>query len=305
MDGPRCGRGKLVSPWPLRWPYAPAMSAGLLTATASAVAEPIVQIGGLTRFAMSAVRASLTSKPRSDLLWPVLYQIGWKSLPVILVTGAFIGMVLAVQTFDQLKMMGMESTLGAVINISLVKELGPVLAAVMLAGRVGSSIAAELGTMKVSEQIDAIDALGADPMKVLVVPRVWGCVLLIPMLTLMADAVGMLSGYVFSTQALGIDSFHYWDHSIGYVTFYDCFTGTSKSILFGAAIAVVSCHRGMASEAGAQGVGRAATEAFVQTFIAILLIDFVTGMIFTPLYYMIWPAVTLADAGAASMGVLG
>ena len=268
------------------------MSAGAL----SIIAEPVCQIGGLTRFAFHAFRASLTSRPRPDLLWPVLYQIGWKSLPVILVTGGFIGMVLAVQTYDQLKMMGMESTLGAVINISLVKELGPVLAAVMLAGRVGGSMAAELGTMRVTEQIDAIDALGADPMKVLVVPRVWGCVLLIPMLTLMADAVGMLSGYLFSTRALGIDAFHYWDHSVGYVTAYDVATGTSKSILFGAAIAVVSCYRGTASAAGAEGVGRAATEAFVQSFIAILLVDFVTGMIFTPLYYMIWPAVSLAAA---------
>ena len=281
------------------------MSAGVLAAAASAVAEPVCQVGGLAQFASRAVRASLTSRPRPDLLWPVLYQIGWKSLPVILVTGGFIGMVLAVQTFDQLKMMGMESTLGAVINISLVKELGPVLAAVMLAGRVGSSIAAELGTMKVSEQIDAIDALGADPLKVLVVPRVWGCVLLIPMLTLMADAVGMLSGYLFSTQALGIDAHHYWGRSVAYVTFYDCFTGTSKSVAFGAAIAVVACHRGMNSGAGAEGVGRAATEAFVQTFIAILLIDFISGMIFTPLYYMIWPAVTLAGVGGVEAGAWG
>ena len=274
------------------------MSAGAL----SVVAEPVCQIGGLARFAFAAARSSLTSRPRPDLLWPVLFQIGWKSLPVILVTGGFIGMVLAVQTYDQLKMMGMESTLGAVINISLVKELGPVLAAVMLAGRVGGSMAAELGTMKVTEQIDAIDALGADPLKVLVVPRVWGCVLLIPMLTLMADAVGMLSGYLFSTHALGIDAFHYWDRSVNYVTAYDVMTGTSKSVLFGGAIAIVSCHRGMSSTAGAEGVGRAATEAFVQSFICILLIDFVTGMIFTPLYYMIWPAVTLASGAVGGAG---
>lgn len=253
------------------------------------IVDPVAEVGALAIFAMQSLWASVSSKPRSGVLWPVLYQIGVKSLPVILTTGGFIGMVLAVQTIDQLKMMGLENQLGAVINASLVRELGPVLAAVMLAGRVGSSIAAELGTMKVTEQIDALDALGADPIKTLVVPRVWACVLLIPALTLMADGIGIASGYVFSTTALGIDAFHYWHYSVNFVTVYDIVSGLAKSLFFGAAISVISCHEGMHSGAGAEGVGRAATDAFVRSFIAILLLDLVLGMIVSPLYWMLWP----------------
>lgn len=253
------------------------------------VVDPVSEVGELTQFAARSLWASVSSKPRSGVLWPVLYQVGVRSLPVILTTGGFIGMVLAVQTIDQLKMMGLENQLGAVINASLVRELGPVLAAVMLAGRVGSAMAAELGTMKVTEQIDALDALGADPVKTLVVPRVWACVLLIPTLTLMADGIGIASGYVFSTQALGIDAFHYWHYSVNFVTVYDIVSGLAKSIFFGAAISVISCHEGMHSGAGAEGVGRAATDAFVRSFIAILLLDLLLGMIISPLYWMLWP----------------
>lgn len=253
------------------------------------IVDPVAEIGDLALFIFRSLWASITSKPRSGVLWPVLYQIGVRSLPVVLVTGGFLGMVLAVQTVDQLKMMGLENQLGAVINASLVRELGPVLAAVMLAGRVGSAMAAELGTMKVTEQIDALDALGADPIKTLVVPRVWACVLLIPPLTLMADGIGIASGYVFSTQALGIDSFHYWHYSVNFVTVYDILSGLAKSLFFGAAISVISCREGMHSRAGAEGVGRAATDAFVRSFIAILMIDLILGMVISPLYWMLWP----------------
>lgn len=253
------------------------------------IVDPLAEIGDLALFIFRSLWASITSKPRSGVLWPVLYQIGVRSLPVVLVTGGFLGMVLAVQTVDQLKMMGLENQLGAVINASLVRELGPVLAAVMLAGRVGSAMAAELGTMKVTEQIDALDALGADPIKTLVVPRVWACVLLIPPLTLMADGIGIASGYVFSTQALGIDSFHYWYYSVNFVTVYDILSGLAKSLFFGAAISVISCREGMHSRAGAEGVGRAATDAFVRSFIAILMIDLILGMVISPLYWMLWP----------------
>ena len=163
---------------------------------------------------------------------------------MVLVTGAFIGMVLAVQTYDQFRMMRMETRLGAVINITLVKELGPVLAATMLAGRVGSSMAAELGTMRVTDQIDALRALGANPIHYLVVPRFLACFLLIPMLTAVADGVGMVGGWFLGTQVLGVNSFHYWDHALDYVTAYDVLTGIVKSVFFGAAIALIACHRG-------------------------------------------------------------
>ncbi len=148
---------------------------------------------------------------------PNFYAIGVSSVPVVAITGTFIGMVLAVQAHSQFAMMGLATRLGSVINISLVKELGPVLAATMLAGRVGSSMSAELGTMRVTEQIDALSALGTNPIHYLVVPRFLACFLLIPLLTLMADFMGVIGGAVVSTQLLMVDSFAYWQHSREYV----------------------------------------------------------------------------------------
>ncbi len=148
----------------------------------------------------------------------------------------------------------------------------------MLAGRVGSSMAAELGTMRVTEQIDALSALGTNPIYYLVVPRFLACVLLIPLLTLMGDFMGVIGGAVVSTQILNVDSFAYWKHTRDFVDSLDIFAGVFKSYFFGAAIALISCHRGFNSRAGAEGVGRAATEAFVFSFIVILFLDFVLGL---------------------------
>ena len=218
-----------------------------------------------------------------------MHEIGVRSLTVVLITGLFIGMVLAVQTYDQFKALRMESRLGAVINISLVRELGPVLAATMLAGRVGSAMAAELGTMRVTEQIDALRALGANPIHYLVVPRFLACFLLIPMLTALADAIGIFGGWFLSVEVLGINNFHYWHHATSYVAAYDVLCGLVKSVFFGAAIALIGCHRGFHCGAGAEGVGRAATEAFVLSFVIILGLDFFTNVFFNTLYYLIWP----------------
>jgi phospholipid/cholesterol/gamma-HCH transport system permease protein len=251
------------------------------------VLESVRLVGGLTLFALNMLR--WLNWPRSGVIWPIMYQVGVLSIPVILITGGFIGMVLAVQAYDQFAMMNMENQLGTVINVTLVKELGPVLAALMLAGRVGSAMAAELGTMRVTEQIDALTALGANPVRFLVVPRFLACFLLIPLLTLVADAVGMLSGWVFSAKVLGVHSFYYWKHSIDFITAYDVMSGVVKSVFFGAAIAIIACHRGFHSRAGAEGVGRAATESFVYSFVAILVIDFLLGTFFMKLYYVIWP----------------
>lgn len=241
----------------------------------------------------------LTQRPRRSVLLPTMYQIGVLSIPVVVVTGAFIGMVLAVQSYDQLRLMRLENRLGAIINVALVKELGPVLAATMLAGRVGSAIAAELGTMRVTEQIDALRALGANPIQYLVVPRFLACFLLIPLLSIVADVVGILGGWFFSCQVLGINSFHYWLHSEHYVTGYDVLSGLFKSTFFGAAIALIACHRGFNCGAGAEGVGRAATESFVLSFMVILILDFFLGMFLNALYYAIWPApITLVMNGS-------
>ncbi|MCA9022924.1 MAG: ABC transporter permease, partial [Planctomycetaceae bacterium] len=155
------------------------------------VINTVCLLGDLFLFGWEMLGWIITRLPPRSNLWSCMYHIGIQSIPVILITGGFIGMVLAVQSYDQFKVMHMENQIGAVISISLVEELGPVLAAIMLAGRVGTSMSAELGTMRVTEQIDALRALGADPIHYLVVPRFLTCCLLIPLLTIVADAVGI------------------------------------------------------------------------------------------------------------------
>lgn len=244
--------------------------------------------GDLTIFGLRMLAWIVPGWPRGNVLWPVMYQIGVQSVPVILVTGGFIGMVLAVQAYEQFALMHMENQLGTVVNVTLLKELGPVLAAVMLAGRVGSSMAAQLGTMRVTEQIDALTALGANPIAYLVVPRFLACFLLIPLLTLFADGVGVFSGWWFSTQVLGVESFYYWHYSRSFVHAYDLWSGIVKSVCFGAAISLIACHRGFHSRAGAEGVGHAATEAFVYSFIVILALDFLLGFLLMEFYHVLW-----------------
>jgi phospholipid/cholesterol/gamma-HCH transport system permease protein len=253
------------------------------------VFETVADIGGVAEFSGLTLSWLVRRVPNWSVLIPNFYTIGVSSVPVVAITGTFIGMVLAVQAHSQFAMMGLASRLGSVINISLVKELGPVLAATMLAGRVGSSMAAELGTMRVTEQIDALSALGTNPIHYLVVPRFLACFLLIPLLTLMADFMGVIGGAVVSTQMLNVDSYHYWLYSRKYVGSLDLFAGVFKSYFFGAAIALISCHRGFHSKAGAEGVGRAATEAFVYSFIAILCLDFCIGIVWNKAYDAIWP----------------
>ena len=238
----------------------------------------IAGVGDVCLFALRTVGWIFARRQRRDVLIPNFYRIGVLSLPVVALTGLFIGMVLAVQSYAQFKALGLETRLGSVINLSLVRELGPVLAATMLAGRVGSAMAAELGTMRVTEQIDALESMGANPIYYLVVPRFLGCLILIPSLTVMADFMGVLGGYLYSHVLLGIDYHHYWENSREYVDAFDFLMGIFKSLFFGAAIALVSCHHGFHCDHGAEGVGRAATNAFVHSFVLILVLDLFLGI---------------------------
>lgn len=253
------------------------------------VLDLILGMGNITLFAARTLSWMVTRLPRRETILPNFYQIGVMSLPVIALTGTFIGMVLAAQSYYQFRQMGLETRLGAVINLTLVRELGPVLAATMLAGRVGSAMAAELGTMRITEQIDALTSMGANPVHYLVVPRFLGCLFLIPSLTVVADFMGVVGGMSYSVFSLGIDAHHYWDNSQAAVGGYDLFVGIFKSLFFGAAIAVISCHRGFNCDPGAEGVGRAATGAFVYSFVCILILDFFLGISLDHVYEIIWP----------------
>ncbi|MEQ8790133.1 MAG: ABC transporter permease [Pirellulaceae bacterium] len=255
----------------------------------AAAIESITSIGRMALFALSTISWLFGRLPRRETLIPNFYQVGVLSLPVVALTGTFIGMVLAVQSYFQFRQLGLETRLGAVINMSLVRELGPVLAATMLAGRVGSSMAAELGTMRVTEQIDALSSMGSNPIHYLVVPRFLACLLLIPTLTVMADFMGILGGLFFSVDVLGIDFHHYIYNSKLFVGTFDVIVGVIKSFFFGAAIALVSCYRGFNCLPGAEGVGRAATAAFVYSFVLILVLDLFLGILLDSVYYTLWP----------------
>jgi phospholipid/cholesterol/gamma-HCH transport system permease protein len=232
----------------------------------------------------------LRRRPSRGTLTPIAFQIGVNSVPVIGITGLFIGMVLAVQSHDEfIRFPFMQGWLGAMINGSVIRELGPVLAATMLAGRVGSAISAELGTMRVTEQIDALTALGVNPIHHLVVPRFLACVLLIPLLTIIADFMGVMGGAMMSLHFYNIEAAKYWELSQQKIGLWDIFVGLLKSMVFGAAIAIISCYRGFHSTGGAEGVGKAATEAFVHSFVAILILDFFLAMFFNTLYRTLWP----------------
>jgi len=252
--------------------------------------DGILAVGDFTLFAWRMFVWLFTRLPRAETILPNFYQVGVLSLPVVALTGTFIGMVLAVQSHFQFSQIGLETRLGAVINMSLVRELGPVLAATMLAGRVGSAMAAELGTMRVTEQIDAFESMGANPIHYLVVPRFLASIFLIPTLTIMADFMGVMGAYFYSVFILDIDKHFYLYNSREFIGGFDLFVGIFKSVFFGAAIAMVSCHRGFNCTPGAEGVGRAATSAFVISFVLILVIDLFMGILLDSIYYAIWPA---------------
>ncbi len=249
------------------------------------VLDTLVAFGDFSLFFVRTLVWLFTRFPRWETLWPNFHQVGVSSLPVIALTGTFIGMVLAVQSYFQFRQLGLETRLGGVINLTLVRELGPVLAATMLAGRVGSAMAAELGTMRVTEQIDALAAMGANPIRYLVVPRFLACLVLIPTLTIMADFMGVAGGHFYSVIVLQIDSHHYWFNSAQFVGNYDLFVGIFKSLFFGAAISMVACYQGFHCSAGAEGVGRAATASFVYAFVSILVLDLFLGIALDAIYF--------------------
>ncbi len=267
-----------------------AVKSGFVVALGELGNRAITLLGDFSLFSSRTFGWLIWRRPAAHTLLPSFYLVGVRSVPVIAITGTFIGMVMAVQMFNQFNIMGMATRLGSMINITLVRELGPVLAATMLAGRVGSAMAAELGTMRVTEQIDALLVLGAHPLHYLVVPRLLACTLLIPLLTILADFMGIMGGALICTKVYGVEAHFYWDHARGYVQMWDVSMGLIKAVFFGIAIALISCHRGLNSQPGAEGVGRAATEAFVASFIAILVLDFFLGMFLINLHdYFIAP----------------
>ena len=219
--------------------------------------------------------SNLFSKPR--YLGDTLQQadlIGVGSLPIVMLSGFFTGAVLAVQSANTLQRFGSITLIGQLVSLSMVRELGPVLTGLMVAGRNASGMASELGSMVVTEQIDAMRALGTDPMKKLVAPRVVSTVIMLFFLTVISDFVGLTGGLFVSKILLNLDARQYWSNAWESLVFQDVFMGLVKPLLFGFIISTVGCYYGISARGGTQGVGRATTQAVVASSVFILLVDF-------------------------------
>jgi phospholipid/cholesterol/gamma-HCH transport system permease protein len=214
------------------------------------------------------------AKPDGRNVLAQMHQIGVQSFQVTSLTALFTGMVLALQTgFSFRKVFNEPLYVGTVVGLSLLKELGPVLTAVVIAGRVGAAIAAEIGTMTVTEQVDALYTLGTNPVRYLVVPRFLACVAMVPLLTMYADVIGVLGGYVIARHRLGVPSTVFWDE-INAIQLEELFHGLLKSVVFALIIVITSCHKGLKCGGGAEGVGRATTSAVVISMVLILVSDY-------------------------------
>lgn len=227
-----------------------------------------------TAQSFASVGHRLHSQGWMRLLKPQLFSVGTKSVPAVMLVGLFVGAVLAVEMHPQLAVIGQETKLGGIIGLSVIKQIGPVLAAVMIAGRVGGAVSAEIGTMKVTEQIDALRVMGVDPLAYLVVPRVLACVIMVPMVTLFGDALGIAGGWLVAVRGFGVDDGIYRMESVYMIHGFDLFVGLSKGLVFGFLIGMIGCWKGFTCDRGAAGVGRAATDAFVASFIAIMIANF-------------------------------
>lgn len=227
-------------------------------------------------FQMLGRTAAWTIRPPYDVPehFRQMVRVGFDSIPVVFLTTLFTGMVMALQTFNGFARFHAESLVGSVVALSLTRELAPVLTALMVTGRVGSAMAAELGTMRVTEQIDALTALGTEPVQYLVVPRVTASVLMMPLLVILGDAVGMYGGYLVAVQLLGANPVTYIENSFQFLEVSDVTSGIVKAAVFGLIFSVVACVRGYYTEGGAEGVGRSTTRAVVAGSLAVLFADF-------------------------------
>ena len=242
-----------------------------------------VGMGRVTVLCVEIAQSLGARRFRGRELVSQLYFIGVRSQSLVLITGAFTGMVLCAQTYFQFHKVMMDTATLAVVSVSMGSELGPVLTALMVAGRVGAAMAAELGTMRVTEQIDALRTLATHPVDYLVAPRVVGTLLSLPLLTAESIAFGIAAAYGVGTLLLGIDPAYAWYNMLKYTDSVDIWMGMIKATIFGGVISIVSCYKGLTCGEGAEGVGRATTEAVVFSSITILISNFFLTLFLTNL----------------------
>lgn len=231
-------------------------------------------LGRLTILLMEVGKSLFTQRFNWEGFMQQMHFIGVKSQSVVLITGAFTGMVLCAQTYFQFHKVHMDSATLAVVSVSMCSELGPVLTALMVAGRVGAAMAAELGTMKVTEQIDALRTLATHPVDYLVVPRLLSTVIAMPLLTVEAISIGIGAAYAIGVGLLDIEAAYSWAYVVKYTDANEVYTGIIKATIFGLTIALIGCYKGLFCEGGAEGVGKATTEAVVYSSITVLMSNF-------------------------------
>jgi len=256
--------------------------AAILARLKGRVFEGVEGLGRFFDFMGSTLRYTFTSWPSRGTLILTMYEVGNRSFPVVMTTGLFVGMVLGVGIFDQLHRLSVPEGTGPIIAVAMVRQIGPILAAVVLAGRVGGAMTAELGTMRVTEQIDALRTLGTSPVRHLVVPRFIACLVLVPVLTAYSDAIGIVGGWLVCVVTYGTNNFKYWDQTMAIVRGWDVLVGILKSVVFGGLIGLVACYKGfqVRESGGAQDVGRATTSSFVMAFVMILVTNFFMEVFF-------------------------
>jgi phospholipid/cholesterol/gamma-HCH transport system permease protein len=238
--------------------------------------------GRLTLFTIVAITHCLRPPWYPRQILRQMVEIGYYSLPVVGLTAIFTGMVLALQSFTGFARFSAESAIPNVVVISITRELGPVLAGLMVAGRIGAAFAAEIGTMRVTEQIDALTTLSTNPMKYLVAPRLIAGLTMLPLLVLTADVIGVFGGYLVSVYKLGFNPTTYLRNTIDFMQAFDVISGLVKAAAFGFLVALMGCYHGYHSKGGAQGVGAATTNAVVSASILILAFDYIiTELLFS------------------------
>jgi len=240
----------------------------------------LMELGGLTRFTKTGILSAFSPPYRRSITLRQMDEIGVGSLPIVILTGLFMGLVLALQGIVELRNIGATSYIGRAIGTTVIRELGPVLSSMMVAARAGSAIAAELASMAIGEQIDALRAEGSDPVKKLVEPRLVACTLVMPLLTMLCDFIAFFGGWIVACQIVQVSSFFYWDSIFEVLTPAFVWGGILKSLTFGFVIGVVSCYAGMSTRIGSAGVGEATTRAVVMSSISILALDFLLTKIF-------------------------
>lgn len=250
-----------------------------VTALGKVVSDGIRGVGEVAILFFQCLAWLMRGLPYKREVIQQFYFIGVQSLPVILTTGAFTGAVLAYTSYNQFVTLGVQSWTGAIVAKAQVWQLGPVLVGLMLAGRVGCSITAEIGTMNVTEQIDALDTMGTDPVRYLVLPRVLACFFMTPVLTAFAMLVGISAGLFMTVVVLGAEWHFQWVQIQAWMIPYDYVQGLSKGLVFGVTISLICCRSGLRTTGGAEGVGKATTSANVASCIAILILNLIMSII--------------------------